>query len=725
MENCRHLSRIRLAWNHSIVNPQKWLCSVCGTTESVWACLSCSNVACGRFNSEHALKHFQETKHPICIEVNERYVYCYDCDDYVLNDNAASDLKVLRSALSAIATQTFTDIESRGKRLLRSYSHTGLVSRSQAEADDKWATAIWHGRQYLLGKVLAAWQSYTKQEKKKKLKTPEKKRESPTVAPLSPPFKKRTLIPGVTGLRNLGNTCYMNSILQILGHLESFRYFFLKLQFEESSEQEDNTDKKTDCYTESPNNSTLTSEQTHSYFRQSTIECLEHLQDRKPVEPATSHRNRGGLNGGSSSHNPAVKLICNVESKGKSKDGISLCQEIQCLFRVLWSGRWAQVSPHAFLRAVWTSIPVFKGYAQHDAQEFLCELLDKIQNELNHVSSMKTTIIKPEAVLMSDIVNYSFQGKLISQVTCKSCGNISNTFEPFMDLSLEFPSRYQITRTNSSIAKDMCHVTEMLAKFTETECLEGKIYSCEKCNRRRKSSSSHGPAILTEAKKQLLVHKLPHFLRLHLKRFRWSGRLHREKICTHVAFNDVLDMKPFCNHSAESNECYNYKLLGVVIHHGRGIASGHYTAYTWNSEAQTWVHCNDSRLQISPLEDVLQSQAYILIYASGDISDDDGMKSLLSVPSIVSDSNSQTSMSMEASCSSSAEGTAVSSSPSQSPHTQEPSTSAQSIAHQVDEEISFVFQKPAMPKDQTKRKINTSESEENSHSMKRRRSTFW
>lgn len=57
------------------------------------------------------------------------FICSYDCDDYVLNDNAASDLKVLRSALSAIATQTFTDIESRGKRLLRSYSHTGLVSR--------------------------------------------------------------------------------------------------------------------------------------------------------------------------------------------------------------------------------------------------------------------------------------------------------------------------------------------------------------------------------------------------------------------------------------------------------------------------------------------------------------------------------------------------------------------------------------------------------------------
>lgn len=41
------------------------------------------------------------------------------------------------------------------------------------------------------------------------------------------------------------------------------------------------------------------------------------------------------------------------------------------LLRVLWSGKWAQVSPHGFLHAVWKAIPAFKGHLQHDAQEFL------------------------------------------------------------------------------------------------------------------------------------------------------------------------------------------------------------------------------------------------------------------------------------------------------------------------------------------------------------------
>lgn len=67
---------------------------------------------------------------------------------------------------------------------------------------------------------------------------------------------------------------------------------------------------------------------------------------------------------------------------------------------------------------------------------------------------------------------------------------------------------------------------------------------------------------------------------------RWSGRNHREKISTQVAFDEVLDIKPFCDKSeGEGEESYTYNLMGVIIHHGRGFGSGHYTACCWNAEA--------------------------------------------------------------------------------------------------------------------------------------------
>jgi len=52
-------------------------------------------------------------------------------------------------------------------------------------------------------------------------------------------------------------------------------------------------------------------------------------------------------------------------------DDRSLANELSALLRVMWSGKWAVVSPHQMLSAVWTKMPFFKGYTQHDAQEFL------------------------------------------------------------------------------------------------------------------------------------------------------------------------------------------------------------------------------------------------------------------------------------------------------------------------------------------------------------------
>uniref|UniRef100_F1NPW7 Ubiquitin specific peptidase 49 n=3 Tax=Galloanserae TaxID=1549675 RepID=F1NPW7_CHICK len=36
MDRCKHVGRLRLAQDHSILNPQKWHCMDCQTTESIW-----------------------------------------------------------------------------------------------------------------------------------------------------------------------------------------------------------------------------------------------------------------------------------------------------------------------------------------------------------------------------------------------------------------------------------------------------------------------------------------------------------------------------------------------------------------------------------------------------------------------------------------------------------------------------------------------------------------
>ncbi|XP_072233560.1 ubiquitin carboxyl-terminal hydrolase 44 [Leuresthes tenuis] len=726
MDRCKHVGRLRLAPDHSILNPQKWHCVDCNTTESIWACLGCAHVACGRYIEEHALQHFQQQHHPLAMEVNELYVFCYLCDDYVLNDNATGDLKLLRSTLSAIQSQRY-EVTTRSGRTLRSASAApdALIpcgaSELQLRDEDRMFTALWHRRRALMGRIFRLWFALTEcgkrreeeerkreeeeeqktaaRERRRALKrqlqeelenaplrksrrlrrksqrvaetaittptsqqartktktrvrpsqtrrprtrspvtaTPKKakqtkkaqpapkprnrssstksKPKTPSASPRTAqtpvrrkqctkqggsPFKRRpTVTPGVTGLRNLGNTCYMNSILQVLSHLHVFRECFLRLDLTQALE--------------------LLASAVHGQLT-GKVSSQSPLSQRKGLQ--ISSGSGAGLSGGAS----RARSMELIQPKEPSSKHISLCHELHTLFQVMWSGKWALVSPFAMLHSVWQLIPAFRGYAQQDAQEFLCELLDKVQHELESTGKHTTTAGVPQKRLIKQVlsvVNTIFHGQLLSQVTCLACDHRSNTVEPFWDLSLEFPERYH-SNSRESAAQASCHLTEMLAKFTETEALEGNIYACDQCNSARRRTSSK-PVILTEAQKQLMVHKLPQVLRLHLKRFRWSGRNHREKIGVHVSFDQLLNMEPYCcrepspkgspsSPGSPRPKHFLYELSAVVMHHGKGFGSGHYTAYCYNTEGGFWVHCNDSKLNVCSVDEVCRAQAYILFY---------------------------------------------------------------------------------------------------------------
>lgn len=399
------------------------------------------------------------------------YVFCYFCDDYVLNDNATGDLKLLRSTLSAIKSQSY-HCTTRSGRVLRSvgtsddsdFLHDGAQSLLQNE--DQMYTALWHRRRILMGKIFRTWfeqspigrkrqedqfqEKIAKREVKKRRQELEYQVEAELesmpprkslrlqglaqsttveIVPVQVPLqtsaspvkvvstsedvrlkkasdfsvKRRPIVtPGVTGLRNLGNTCYMNSVLQVLSHLLIFRQCFLKLDLNRWL-------------------SVTANDKTRSSYKHLPVtDTVYQMNDCQEKETGSLHSRYPSLSLGLSGGASKSRKMELIQPREPSSQYISLCHELHTLFQVMWSGKWALVSPFAMLHSVWRLIPAFRGYAQQDAQEFLCELLDKIQHELETTGTRLPALIPTSQRKLIkqvlNVVNNIFHGQLLSQV---------------------------------------------------------------------------------------------------------------------------------------------------------------------------------------------------------------------------------------------------------------------------------------------------------------------
>ncbi len=113
-------------------------------------------------------------------------------------------------------------------------------------------------------------------------------------------------------------------------------------------------------------------------------------------------------------------------------------------------------------------------------------------------------------------------GYLRSQVKCTKCNYESNTYDPFLDLSLE------VFHCNS--------VIKALKHFTAVEVLDAdNKYNCKRCNRK------------VIARKQLSILKPPTCLTIHLKRFQFANA-YGGKIGKPIDFEEKLNLAPFLSH---------------------------------------------------------------------------------------------------------------------------------------------------------------------------------
>jgi ubiquitin carboxyl-terminal hydrolase 5/13 len=187
LTSCEHILMLQQHEPRTIYSGDLGHCSSCELKENLWLCLECGNLGCGRKQiggvdgNSHALVHSTQYDHGVAVKLGSitpegtADVYCYKCDDERVDNDLAQHL----AHWGIILTERQKTEKS--------------LTEMQIEQNLKWDFSM----------------------------TTEDGKE------LKPVFG-----PGLTGLKNLGNSCYLASIVQCLFDMPSFqaRYYDLKAE---------------------------------------------------------------------------------------------------------------------------------------------------------------------------------------------------------------------------------------------------------------------------------------------------------------------------------------------------------------------------------------------------------------------------------------------------------------------------------------------------------------
>ncbi|KAJ4923197.1 hypothetical protein JOQ06_022724 [Pogonophryne albipinna] len=177
-QESRHAPELKQLDNGVKIPPSGWRCEVCDLQENIWMNLTDGKMMCGRRyfdgsgGNNHALLHFQQTGFPIAVKLGTITpdggdVYSYDEDDMVLDSKLPEHL-----------------------------AHFG-INMMTMEKTERTMTEL----EIAVNQRVGEWEVI---------------QESGTT--LRPMFG-----PGVTGMKNLGNSCYLNSVMQVLFTVPDFQ----------------------------------------------------------------------------------------------------------------------------------------------------------------------------------------------------------------------------------------------------------------------------------------------------------------------------------------------------------------------------------------------------------------------------------------------------------------------------------------------------------------------
>ncbi|KPP60124.1 ubiquitin carboxyl-terminal hydrolase 30-like, partial [Scleropages formosus] len=379
----------------------------------------------------------------------------------------------------------------------------------------------------------------------------------------------------VPGLLNLGNTCFMNSLLQGLAACPSFVRWLEEFTNRSGAEQSHNSSER----------------EREPRLSRTLLQLLQALSSHEPGED-------------------------DVLDAG-------------CLLEVLRLYRW-QISSfeeqdaHELFHVLTSSLE-----EERDQQPKVTHLFDMRSLECVPEASQWSMSCRsrgPLHPLPSPWKSqHPFHGRLTSNMACKRCEQQSPVhYDSFDSLSLSIPPAPWIQKAGKSSGQT---VESQRSTFIKQLRL-GKLPQCLCIHLQRLTWSSEG----TPIKKQEHV-QFSEYLSMDCYKHCASGQRSLWPLCTSRTVSsggqvDVQEKKPangtdseHCNNKKPLSSAYLFRLTAVLVHHG-DMHSGHFVTYrrcppsprSSSPFSTHWLWVSDDSVRKASLQEVLASNAYLLFY---------------------------------------------------------------------------------------------------------------